>query len=160
LVVAALLAAGALLVPAPCQAGFIGDVPVIPFGPVGLTPDDVLRFGVSAVVIDPNATPVRVTLGFVDANGTVVARQTFTLRPRKTFTLELDAAELPPELFDQRNRAELTVVMLVVIAEPLAEPVVVSPSLQVFDALTGKTTLALHPGGVILPAGPEEEEAP
>jgi len=109
------------------------------FGPIGLTRGQTLRIGL--LVPGPH-----VVLGVTvfDCGGNTLMSNTYDPDTSNTCSsFDLNADQLPQQLFDNAGRTEMNVVLTR--GGDVNKPF--SASAQVFDNLTGKTTFALQTGG-------------
>jgi len=131
------------------------------FGMVGIAAGQTARLNVvNAVPIGP---PVRVTLMFVDGNGNpfniggVLLQTTVRLSPGQSSFLDLNGDAIPvgPPIIPPGSPTRTQIRALVSDCEGCSSGLVV-PTLEVFDNVTGKTTLMMPDTPAITRGGGED----
>jgi len=111
------------------------------FSMIGITPDQTARLNVvcsNQEVRSVNPGPCRVTLMFLDSQGRELKSETLTLRPGQADFLDLTGSEIP--FTRDTNRFELQPCI-----RPTSDSGRLVSAVQVFDALTGKTSVVVTP---------------
>lgn len=114
------------------------------FGLVAFDPNQTMRFNVSCPNVNVGGAPpgpCRGTLNFFDTRGGSLKQADYSLNPGESFSLDLTAKEVGFE----GNRAEI---------QPSISPAAgrAVPSVEVFNANTGKTDIFVHPAAARLRA--------
>lgn len=118
-------------------------------GPIGITRGQTLRIGIKGGDVNGGDVNGMLTLTAFDCGGNILMSNTYIPGPNNTCSsFDLNADQLPQGTFDNSGRAEVS--MQILGAGGTNRPGSFFATAQVFDNLTGKSTLALsisHPGG-------------
>jgi hypothetical protein len=93
--------------------------------------------------------PVSIEMALVDGDGIILARRSAMLLPNESASLSVNRNSL-----DRRgNRVSLRALVLIQPPDPMTppDPMQIISSLEVFDNLTGRTSVVLHPPDPLSP---------